>query len=352
MRFNQEIKIGYRTVAETEPALVIAEAGINHNGDLSLARELIDVAADAKADMVKFQAYDVDRLLPVGASKPGYQRRATGTEESQYDMLRRVQLTRDHHAELNEYALRQGIMLFSTPYHVEAAEYLRDIGLPAIKIASTDTTNIPLLRQVARMGMPVILSTGMCDLRETEAAVDVFAEADAADLILLHCVAEYPSPPEQSNLRAMETLRRACGTLVGYSDHSPGIGVGPYAAACGACVLEKHFTLDRTAEGPDHQASLTPGELKGFVQAVRGIESMLGDGEKRVAPCEAPNKPVLQKSLVAARDLREGQIIGYDDLKAMRPGDGISPVLTDHVVGRTLLRPLRSNERLRFAFLD
>ena len=351
-QFSQTITIGQRRISANDPVLIIAEAGINHNGDLRIARELIDVAADAGADMVKFQAYDVDRLLPQGAAKPVYQQGGGPEGESQYEMLRKRQFGRDKHADLKDYAGRRGIGFLSTPYHLEAAEYLREIGCPAIKIASTDATNIPLIRKIGEMGLPTVLATGMCDMVEAAAAVRAFGETGNRDLVLLHCVAEYPYPVDQSNLRAMVTLRGAFGTLVGFSDHSFGVGVGPFAVPLGAVVLEKHYTLDRDGDGPDHRASLLPNELAEFIAKVREVESLLGDGVKRVAECESPNKPVLQKSLAAARVLVAGDVIGRDDLRAMRPGNGISPILVDHVVGKRLRRSLAADEPLRFSDIE
>ena len=319
---------------------VIAEAGVNHNGDMALARALVDVAAEARADAVKFQTFAVDRLVTRSAATAEYQRRALGGEPSQYEMLARLELSAADHEMLLAHSARRGIEFMSTPFDPESARFLKRLGVRRIKISSGDVTNLPMLEVVGALGLPVILSTGMADLDEVGAAVATLRAAGTTDLALLQCVSNYPADPALTNLRVMDTFARAFGTPVGLSDHSPGTAVAIAAAARGAAYIEKHFTLDRALPGPDHQASLLPDELRALVRAIREVEAALGDGVKRPAPSELPVRDVARKSLVAARDVPAGAALGPDDVVILRPGTGLSPAALPRVLGRRTARPI------------
>jgi len=315
--------------------LIIAEAGVNHNGDLVLARELIDVAAEAGADCVKFQTFTADRLVTADAKKAHYQTQLTDAGESQYDMIRKLELTREMHEGLIVHCKSRGIQFFSTGFDLESIDLLVELGLGCFKIPSGEITNLPYLRHIGQYGMPVIISTGMSTLKEIEAALDVLEQSGTSrELItVLHCNTEYPTPMLDVNLRAMLTIQDAFGVRVGYSDHTLGFEVAIAAVALGATVIEKHFTLDRNLPGPDHKASLEPNELKKMVLALRNIEKAMGDGVKRLSPSEAKNKPIARKSLVAACAIREGEIFSKNNLTVKRPGIGLSPMRWDEVLG-------------------
>ncbi len=289
--------------------LIIAEAGVNHNGDLNLARQLIDVAADARADIVKFQTFSTARLVTAQASKAAYQAKNTDTDESQYAMLRRLELTYEMHMALLAHCHERGIEFLSTGFDTTSLDLLAELGMKRFKIPSGEITNLPYLRHVGRWGKPLIVSTGMATLGEIEAALAVLKAAGTPHtrITLLHCNTEYPTPMADVNLHAMLTLRDAFKIAVGYSDHTSGIEVPIAATALGATVIEKHFTLDRNLEGPDHKASLEPDELKAMVTAIRNIEQALGDGIKSPSPSEAGNKSIARKSLVAACAIRTGE---------------------------------------------
>ena len=315
---------------------MIAEAGVNHNGDIGRARALIDAAADAGADAVKFQLFKAERLTASDAPKAAYQVENTGSDETQFEMLKALELSIDAHEELQRYATGRGILFLSTPFDEESADALAGLQLPVLKLPSGEVTNHPFLRHVASLGLPIILSTGMSNLTEVESAVAALRDGGANDIALLHCVSQYPSPEDQTNLRAMATMRDAIGVPVGYSDHTMGIHVPVAAVAMGACVIEKHFTLDRELPGPDHKASLEPGELAAMCQHIREVQSALGNGEKVPAPTEAENRRTVRKSLALRKDLPAGSVLTRDDLWALRPGTGITPDRLDEVIGRTL----------------
>ena len=326
--------------------LIIAEAGVNHNGDLALARQLIDVAAEAGADLVKFQTFSADRLVTTHAPKADYQIQTTDAGESQHAMIRRLELTRDMHEALIAYCRSREIRFFSTGFDPKSIDLLADLGLDCFKIPSGEITNLPYLRHVGRYGKPVILSTGMATLGEIEAALDVLEQAGTprANITVLHCTTEYPTPMAEVNLRAMQIIHAAFGVTVGYSDHTAGIEVAIAAVAMGASVIEKHFTLDRNLPGPDHKASLEPGELKAMVSAIRNIEIALGDGIKRLTPSEARNKPIVRKSLVASQTIKEGEVFSAQNITTKRPGTGISPMRWDEVMGRISPRDFVADE--------
>ena len=326
--------------------LIIAEVGVNHNGDLALARQLIDVAAVAGADLVKFQTFTADRLATRTAQKADYQNRTTTSTESQHEMLSRLELTDAMHHELIAHCATRKIDFFSTGFDIESVDLLVRHGQNHFKIPSGEITNLPYLRHIGRLGKSVILSTGMANLGEIEAAIDALEAAGTprAMLTVLHCTTEYPTPMAEVNLRAMLSIHAAFGVAVGYSDHTQGIEVAIAAVAMGATVIEKHFTLDRNLPGPDHKASLEPAELNAMVAAIRNIEVALGDGIKRLTTSEARNRPVVRKSLVASRAIKSGALFTAENITAKRPATGISPMRWDEVIGKTALRDFGPDE--------
>ncbi|BDU70458.1 N-acetylneuraminate synthase [Geothrix oryzae] len=326
--------------------LIIAEAGVNHNGDLMLAKKLIASAAVAGADIVKFQSFVTTKLVSSSAPKANYQNATTNPSESQFEMVRKLELTKEDHLVLLETCQQHGIQFLSTAFDPESFDMLIELGIDWVKIPSGEITNLPFLRHVARTGKPVLLSTGMATLGEIEAALDVIEQAGTPrdKVTVLHCSTEYPTPMAEVNLRAMCNMGHAFGVEVGYSDHTVGIEVPVAAVALGATVIEKHFTTDRNLPGPDHQASLEPHELKAMVDAIRNIEQALGDGIKRPNPSEIKNKGIARKSLIAARAIRAGERFTADNLTAKRPGTGISPMRWDEVLGRVAHRDFAPDE--------
>lgn len=326
--------------------LIIAEAGVNHNGSLELAKRLIDVAAQAGADFVKFQSFSADRLVTKVAKKADYQAKVTGASESQHEMLSKLELSQDAHRELMRYCEANRIGFFSTGFDTESNAMLAALGQTLFKVPSGELTNLPYLRHVASLAGTVILSTGMASLGDVEAAIDALASSGMSrdKMVVLHCTTEYPAPMQDVNLRAMLSMRNAFGVKVGYSDHTQGIEVALAAVALGAQVIEKHFTLDRGLPGPDHKASLEPDELKAMVSAIRNIELALGDGIKRVVPSEAANRIVARKSIVAACCIRKGELFTEQNLTTKRPGSGISPMQWDSILGRTAGRDFAPDE--------
>lgn len=328
--------------------LIIAEAGVNHNGDMALARQLIDVAAEAGADLVKFQTFNADRLVTRTAQKADYQIRATDSKESQHEMLRRLELTTEMHRQLIAHCAARNIGFFSTGFDIESVNLLVSLGLGHFKIPSGEITNLPYLRHIGRLGKAVILSTGMATLGEIEAAISALDQAGTprTNITVLHCTTEYPTPMAEVNLRAMQSIGVALGVAVGYSDHTPGIEVAIAAVAMGATVIEKHFTIDRNFLGPDHKASLEPEELKAMAAAIRNIEVALGDGIKRHTPSEEKNKPIVRKSLVASQAIKAGVVFSAQNITTKRPGTGISPMRWDEVIGRTSPRDFVADEMI------
>jgi N,N'-diacetyllegionaminate synthase len=319
---------------------IIAEAGVNHNGSLQLAKKLVDVAADSGADAVKFQTFKADKLVSKSAHKAGYQMQTTPAAESQYDMIKRLELDENAHCEIISYCNYKKIMFLSTPFDHDSIDMLNHLGMPIFKIPSGEITNLPYLRHIARLGKEVILSTGMADLGEIEDALGVLVQAGLTkeQITVLHTTTEYPCPIDEVNLLAMQTIRAAFGVKVGYSDHTQGIDVPIAAVAMGACIIEKHFTLDRTMEGPDHKASLEPQEFKALVQSIRRISQALGDGIKRPTKSEMNNIVVARKSIVALRQIKVGEIFDERNITIKRPGDGINPMRWDEVIGQVAQR--------------
>ncbi len=325
--------------------LIIAEAGVNHNGSLDLAFQLIDAARASGADAVKFQSFRADLLAAPSAKKAEYQKRAEANSgESQHEMLRKLELDAKAHEKLIEHCRSVGIQFLSSPFDSQSADLLALMGVPLLKIPSGEITNLPFLEHLARKGKPLILSTGMSTLGEVEEAIHVLQNTGAGQLTLLHCVTEYPAPYAEVNLRAMLTLKSAFGLPVGYSDHTPGIDIAIAACAMGAEVIEKHFTLSRSLAGPDHAASLEPSELQDLVTSIRHVEAALGNGIKAPAPCEVPNIPVARKSVVAAREIPAGHRIVREDLDIKRPGNGIAPRLLPALIGRTVRQALAKDD--------
>lgn len=353
------IVIDGRHIGPGARCFLIAEAGVNHNGDPALAHWLIDAAADAGADAVKFQTFDAGSLVTVDAPKAAYQRRTAPTG-TQYEMLRALELAHAEYPSLMEHARRRGLVFLSTPFDERSADFLEELGLCAFKISSGDLTNLPMLAHIARKGRPMIVSTGMSDLDEVQEACATIRDAGPAGgagpignarLILLHCVSNYPAVPSDANLAAMRTIANATGAPVGFSDHTLGIEVSLAAVALGACVIEKHLTLDRTMPGPDHAASLEPGDWRLLAQGVRTVEDALGDGEKRSAASEADTARVARRSLVAARDLPAGSVLSPDAIAVRRPGTGLPPRMRDQLVGRSLLVPVQAGSLLTLDLL-
>ena len=347
-----DIKIDGREIGPGKPCFIIAEAGVNHNHDLATAIRLIEVAVQAGADAVKFQTFKADRLISPAARKARYQTVNTSAEESQLDMVRRLELPYEWHQQLMDCCRQHGILFLSTPFDDESADFLAGLGVAAFKISSGEINNLPFLERVAGFGKPIILSTGMARLGEVETALDTLYRKNLREVILLHCVISYPTSACDANLRAMETMRNAFGVPVGYSDHTMGNDVPIAAVALGACVIEKHFTLDRTLPGPDQQASAEPDELKALVVSIRNVEAALGHGRKEPAECERDTAEVARKSLLAAIDIPQGSRISRDAIAIMRPGTGLPPAMLPYVLGRISRRPIAAGELLELGAFE
>lgn len=326
--------------------IIIAEAGVNHNGSYELAIKMVDEAKRAGADYVKFQTAKPELVISTFAPKAEYQKETTGAAESQLEMCKAIHLPLTDYKPLKEYCDKVGIGFMSTPFDLISIDVLEPLDMDYYKIPSGEITNLPYLRKIASKHRPVILSTGMCEVEEVEAALQVLEQGGVkrSDIIVLHCNTEYPTPMADVNLRAMDDLRRSLGVEVGYSDHTKGIEVPIAAVALGATVIEKHFTLDKTMEGPDHKASLEPDELKAMVDAIRNIEQALGDGHKHVSPSERKNMDIARKSIVAARDIRKGEVLTEENITTKRPGNGISPMRWDSVIGTTAIHDFGYDE--------
>jgi N,N'-diacetyllegionaminate synthase len=316
---------------------IIAEAGVNHNGSVDTAKKMIDTAAESGADFVKFQTFKAKTLLTRRTEKAEYQKNITDKEESQFNMIKKLELDQAAHQELIEHCEKKDICFLSTAFDHNSIDLLAELNIPFYKIPSGEITNLPYLRYIGHMGKPIIMSTGMSTLKEVQAAMNVLLEAGVKkdDLTILHCNTEYPTPMEDVNLKAMLTIRNELCVKVGYSDHTLGIEAPVAAVALGASVIEKHFTLDRTLPGPDHAASIEPDELKAMVTAIRNIEKAMGDGVKKPSPTETKNIPIARKSIVAQKCINKGEIFSEENLTVKRPGTGISPMKWDEVLGMT-----------------
>lgn len=323
---------------------IIAEAGVNHNGSMETAKRLVDEAAKAGADAVKFQTFKTENLVCRNARKAAYQMQTTKQEESQFAMLKKLELTPDMHEELMSYCRQKHIMFLSTPFDIESLWYLVRCGVEIIKVPSGEVSNYPYLREVGKTGKPVIISSGMSTLGEIRDAVQVLRDNGSSDITVLHCNTEYPTPYNNVNLQAMLTIQKELAIKAGYSDHTQGIEVPIAAAALGASVIEKHFTLDKNMEGPDHRASLEPEELQTMIKAVRNIEAALGNGVKEPSASEKKNIEVVRKSIVAKCNIKRGEIFTETNLTAKRPGNGISPMRWNDIIGKTAVRDFEEDE--------
>lgn len=345
------VTVAGRTIGTGHPCLIIAEAGVNHNGRVEQAKRLIDVAAKSGADAVKFQTFRAERLVSPKAPKAAYQLRATDAGESQWEMLKRLELSEEAHGQLRAHCQERGILFLSTPFDELSADFLDTLGMPAFKIASSELTHWRLLEHVARKGRPMLLSTGMSDAQEVAEALRVIRHAGNAPVVLLHCVSNYPADPADANLRAMRAMTEQFQVPVGYSDHTPGIEVALGAVALGACIVEKHFTLDRTLPGPDHQASLEPGELAALVRGIRVVEAAFGNGRKEPAPSERDVAQVARRSLVALRDIPAGASLTEALVGIRRPGTGLPPADWSRVIGRRAAAAISAGTPLRWEML-
>lgn len=325
---------------------IIAEAGVNHNGSIEIAKRLIEEAAKAGANAVKFQSFRAEKLVTKNAQKASYQKETTGNEEGQYEMIKRLELDYHKHEELMDYAKEKGILFLSSPFDLESIDLLERLGLEIFKIPSGEITNYPYLVKIASLRKKIILSTGMANLSEIEDALEVLQKHGAKDITVLHCNTEYPTPMEDVNLSAMLTIRDAFKVPVGYSDHTEGIEIPIAAVAIGAKVIEKHFTLDKLMEGPDHRASLEPKELQAMVAAIRNIEQAMGNGKKTPSDSEKKNKAVVRKSIVAARDIREGELLTEENLTVKRPAGGLSPMRWREVLSQVAKRDFLEDEMI------
>jgi N,N'-diacetyllegionaminate synthase len=328
------IRIGDHSIGPNKPCFFIAEAGVNHNGNVETAHRLVEAAARCGADAIKFQTFKAERVVTQSAPKADYQRQTTDRSESQFDMLKKLELDAQAHRALLEHCRDIQLLFLSTPFDEESVDLLDQLGLPAFKTPSGEITNLRYLEHVARKGKPMIVSTGMSYLGEVEAAVQTIEKTGNPDLVLLHAVSNYPAAPSDINLRAMETMMKAFGVPVGYSDHTSGMEVPLAAAALGACVIEKHFTLDRNLPGPDHKASMEPAEVEGLIKGIRMVQQALGNGRKEPAASEMNTALATRKSLVAACFLPAGTVVGEEAISLKRPGTGLPPSFLKYLVGR------------------
>jgi len=352
--FGQEsknISIASRRVGRGEPCFIIAEAGVNHNGSFELARELVDVAIEADCDAVKFQTFKTEKVCSPLAPKATYQLENTQAEESQLDMVRRLELPFDAFRELHRYCVDKGIIFLSTPFDDESADFLAELPVPAFKIPSGELTNLFFLEHVARKGRPLIVSTGMATMEEVTIAVRTIRATGNQQMILLQCVSNYPADPSSMNLRAMRTMEDAFGVAAGLSDHTVGTEVAFAAVALGACVVEKHFTLSHDLPGPDHRASLTPEDLVKLVKGIRKVEAALGDGVKQPAAEELNTAEVARRSLVTAQFISAGTVLTVDMVDILRPGTGLPPAMRSQLLGKHARQDIEAGTILRLDML-
>lgn len=327
-----------------DKTFIIAEAGVNHNGSLECARQLVDIAAESGADAVKFQTFISEKCISLWADKAEYQKSTTNASESQLDMVKKLELSFDEFAELKRYCELKSIIFMSTPFDLDSADFLNQIGLDIFKIPSGEITNYPLIKKIGQFRKKVILSTGMSNLDEIREAIEVLREQGTKNISLLHCNTQYPTPMTDVNLRAMLQLKDTFHLPVGYSDHTMGIEVPIAAVALGASIIEKHFTVSRDMEGPDHKASLEPNELKNMVEGIRNIEKALGTPEKKVTDSEEENISVARKSIIAAAPIKKGEIFTENNITVKRPGTGISPMKWREVLGKTAIKDFEVDE--------
>lgn len=348
---SRTLRIGPAMIGPGEPTYVIAEIGVNHDGQINLAKELIHAAVDAEADAVKFQVFSPDRLVRPQAPMAAYQK-ASGEIDSQYDMLARLALSHEQFAELAAYSSRQGVEFLATPFSVADLRFLVSLGVHAIKLASTDIVNGPLLDACAASGLPVIMSRGAAEYDEIDAAVRRVREKGCHSLAVLHCVSSYPTPEHEANLGVIHTLAEAFDCPVGFSDHTESVTIGGYAVAAGARIIEKHLTMSRARSGPDHAFSLEPDQMAEYIRNIRRAEALLGDGRIAANPCERDVRLIARGSIVAARDIQPGEVLSPDMLTVKRPGDGISPMCYEQVLGRRAQQPIAENTPISWEALS
>lgn len=346
------IKVGDKFIGDGYPCFIIAEAGVNHNGDVSLAKEMVDKAVEAGVDAIKFQTFKSEKLVTKYASMAKYQKENIGEEDSQFNMLKKLELSFEEFIELKDYCNDKSIIFMSTPFDIDSAEFLNSMGMEAFKISSGDLTNIPMLEYIANFNKPIILSSGMSVIGEIEDALISLRNRGVENVAVLHCTSNYPAPLDSVNLKAMNTIKNTFNILGGYSDHTRGITIPIAAAALGANIIEKHFTLDKSMEGPDHKASLDPQELKAMVEEIRKVESSLGNGIKMFNESEIDTMRVARKSIVAARDIKSGEIIKLQDLDYKRPGNGLSPKYYKEIIGKKAKRDIKIDEQLTLDLME
>jgi len=344
VNFSKKIQVGGKSISKSSPTFVIAEAGVNHGGDMVVAKQLIDLAVDAKADAVKFQTFKSEHLILNDIQKAPYQKNTTDSSETQFDMLKKLEVSKEQNLELKRYCSEKGIIFLTTPFDEESLEEIDELDLPAYKVASTDTTNLPFLKKIAKKGKPIFLSTGMSYLSEVKLALETIYEYNK-DVILLQCTANYPIQDNEVNLSVINTYRNNFDILLGYSDHSVGVGAAPFAIPMGAKVVEKHFTINKNDKGPDHAASLLPDELIDFVKTVRRVDEYMGSTIKEPTPSEMGTRKSLQKCMVANKNIQKGELFSKDNLIAKRTGGiGISPINYKNIIGLKSHKTYKKNE--------
>lgn len=348
----KDIPIGDKILGDSSPVFIIAEAGVNHNGDLDMARRLVEEAASCGADCIKFQTFKAERVVTADAPKAKYQLGTTNAAESQLDMLRKIELKPEHHRELKQYAENQGLVFLSTPYNFEDIDLLEHLGVQAHKIASGQIVELPFLRKISQTGKPIFLSTGMATMAEIDSALRTIREEGNDRVILLQCTTNYPSRIEDANLRVIQTFKSAFGCLAGYSDHTLGDESAIASIALGARAIEKHFTLDKTLPGPDHSSSMTPEEMKTLVMKIRKTETALGKGQKEPAKIEKENLIGMRRSIVASRDIRKGETITPERITFKRPATGLSPQFYDMILGKKAAKDISFDELLHMDMIE
>ena len=352
MNFNKNIYIKGKLISLKSPTFVIAEAGVNHGGDMAVAKQLIDLAVEAKADAVKFQYFKTENVILSDIEKADYQKKTTGTSETQFDMLKRLEVNREQNIELRQYCSDKSIIFLTTPFDEESLDELDELDLPAYKVSSTDATNLPFLEKIAKKGKPIFLSTGMSYLTEIELALETIYKHNK-DLVLLQCTANYPIRDDEANLSVLNTFKNNFDILLGYSDHTVGVGAAPFAIPMGATVVEKHFTLDKKLKGPDHKASLSPDELKEFVNLVRKVDVMMGSSIKKPNLSELSTRKSLQKCIVIKNNIKKGEVISEDNIVAKRTGgEGISPIYFRDIIGKFALIDMQENHILKIGEIN
>ena len=345
MNFNLEVKVGNRLISRKSQVFIIAEAGVNHSGDMQIAKRLIDLAVNAGADAVKFQTFRAENLILKAIEKAPYQKKSTkDNSQSQYEMLKTLEVSEAQNVELQKYCSSKGIVFLTTPFEEESLDSLDQLDLPAYKVASTDLTNLPFLEKIAKKGKPIFLSTGMSYLSEIETALETIYSFNK-DVVLLHCTANYPISDDEVNLNVINSFKKSFSILLGFSDHTEGVGASPFAVPMGAKVIEKHFTIDKKMIGPDHKASLSPQELMEFVQTIRRVEKYMGGHVKMPTLSEIGTRKSLQKCLVASKLIKKGEVFSLDNIVAKRTGGvGISPIYFANIIGKFAKKTFNENE--------